>query len=154
MPEMKIGAIVSRKGSQFETVTETSPMSKAVDAMHRLSIGSVGVVNGNASAIMGLVSQQELTSAIAQHGCHALKAPVTAFMRKPVLTCYCEDNAADVMRAMTRERCRHVVVRSKDGAVAGLVSLGDLVAALLDEAQLEAGVLRDMARSHLLALPG
>lgn len=151
---MKIAAIVSRKGRQFETVVETSPLSEAADVMHRLSIGSVGVVSGNTGALIGLLSQQELTAAIAQHGSHALKAPVTAFMRQSVPTCYCEDNAADVMRNMTRERCRHAVVRSMAGAVAGLVSLGDLVAALLEEAQLEAGVLRDMARSHLLAMPG
>lgn len=151
---MKIAAIVSRKGRQFECIVETSPLSEAADMMHRMSIGSVGVVDGKTSALIGLLSQQELTAAIAQHGSHALKAPVTAFMRKPVPTCYCEDNASDVMRTMTRERCRHAVVRSMAGAVAGLVSLGDLVAALLEEAQLEAGVLRDMARSHLLAAPG
>ena len=54
---------------------------------------------------------------------------------------------------MTRERCRHVIVKTMGGVVAGLVSLGDLVAALLEDAQMEAGVLRDMARSHLLAMP-
>lgn len=151
---MKIAAIVSRKGRQFEAVVETSPLLEAADVMHRLSIGSVGVISGQTSAIIGLLSQQELTSAIARHGAHALKMPVTAFMRQPVPSCTCEDNAADVMRTMTRERCRHAVVRSMAGAVAGLVSLGDLVAALLEEAQLEAGVLRDMARSHLLAMPG
>lgn len=151
---MKIAAIVNRNGRQFETVTDMASMAEAADVMHRLSIGSVGVADGNTFAIIGLLSQHELTAAIAQRGPHALKVPVTAFMRNPVPTCYCEDNAADVMRTMTRERCRHAVVRSMVGAVAGLVSLGDLVAALLEEAQLEAGVLRDMARSHLLALPG
>ena len=151
---MKIAAIINRKGRQFETVNEMATMAQAAETMNRLSIGSVGVAQDNTSVIVGLLSQQELTAAIAQHGTHALKATVTAFMRKPVPTCNCEDNAADVMRTMTRERCRHAVVRNLAGAVAGLVSLGDLVAALLEEAQLEAGVLRDMARSHLLALPG
>lgn len=151
---MKIAAIINRKGRQFETLHEMASMSEAADVMHRLSIGSVGVAESKTAAIVGLISQQELTEAIAQHGPHALNAPVMAFMRKPVPTCYCEDNAADVMRTMTRERCRHAVVRTMAGAVAGLVSLGDLVAALLEEAQLEAGVLRDMARSHLLSLPG
>lgn len=151
---MKIAAIVARKGRQFETVIETSSLAEAADVMHRLSIGSVGISNGNTSAIIGLLSQQELTAAIARQGSQALKMPVTVFMREAVPTCYCEDNAADVMRTMTRERCRHAVVRSMAGAVAGLVSLGDLVAALLEEAQLEAGVLRDMARSHLLTMPG
>lgn len=151
---MKIAAIVSRKGGQFETVSETSLLHEAVDMMHRQSIGSVGVLDSRTAAIIGILSQHELTAAIAQHGSHALQVPVAAFMRHKALSCNCEDNAADVMRTMTRERCRHAIVRTIGGAVAGLVSLGDLVAALLEEAQLEAGVLRDMARSHLLALPG
>lgn len=151
---MKIAAIVSRKGRQFETVDEMAPLSEAADVMHRKAIGSVGVVKGNAASISGLVSQQELTSAVALHGADALCRPVVGFMRKPVLSCRCEDDAAEVMRSMTRERCRHAVVWNVAGGVAGLVSLGDLVAALLEEAQLEAGVLRDLARSRLLAMPG
>lgn len=151
---MKIAAIVSRKGRQFETVRESVPLSQAVELMHRQSIGSVGIVGGRASEVLGIVSQQELTAAIAERGIHALQLPVVIFMRQPALFCRCEDNAADVMHIMTRERCRHAVVRTIGGAVAGLVSLGDLVAALLEEVQLEAGVLRDIARSRLLALPG
>ena len=113
----------------------------------------MGVLDGNKSEILGIVSQKELTEAIATHGMDALRVPVSAFMRRPPLFCHCEDNAAEVLRAMTRERCRHVIVKTMGGVVAGLVSLGDLVAALLEDAQMEAGVLRDMARSHLLAMP-
>ncbi|ABF54393.1 CBS domain-containing protein [Sphingopyxis alaskensis] len=151
---MKIAAIVSRKGREFETVDERSSLAEAVDVMHRKAIGSVGVATGRGAIISGLVSQQELTSAIALHGADALSRPVADFMRKPVLSCRCDDNAADVMHVMTRERCRHAVVWNAAGTIAGLVSLGDLVAALLEEARLEAGVLRDLARSRLLAMPG
>lgn len=151
---MKIAAIVSRKGRQFEAVKESALLSEAVEVMHRLSIGSVGVIGSKTSDILGIVSQQELTTGIAERGIHALELPVLIFMRRPALFCSCEDNAADVMRVMTRERSRHTFVLTTGGAIAGLVSLGDLVAALLEEAQLEAGVLRDMARSHLLALSG
>ena len=151
---MKIAAIVIRKGRQFESVSETAPLAEAVQVMHRKKIGSVIVHNGSVSDVLGILSQQELTCAIATHGTHALQVPAAVFMRKPALFCSCEDNAAQVMRVMTRERSRHAIVRTAGAALAGLVSLGDLVAALLEEAQLEASVLRDMARSHLLALPG
>lgn len=151
---MKIANVLSRKGSHFETVSETALLSEVVERMYRHAIGSVGVKDGSTGKISGMVSQQEVTKALALHGNSALQALATAFMRTPVPACQCEDDAANVMRSMTRERSRHAVVWTMGGAVAGLVSLGDLVASLLEDAQLEAGVLRDMARSHLLGAPG
>lgn len=150
---MRIAAVVSRKGSDFDTVADDRPLSVAVEIMHRKAIGSVGVTDKD-GRLIGLISQPELLAAIALFGSAALSRPVMAIMRRPVLSCRCEDGAAEVMQTMTRERFRHVVVRKASQEIAGLVSLGDLVAALLEDARLEAGVLRDMARSRLLGLPG
>jgi len=55
------------------------------------------------------------------------------------------------MHRMTRDRCRHVVVADPEGLILGVVSIGDLVAAQLQDSQLEADVLRDMARPRLMA---
>ncbi len=151
---MKIASIVNRKGKHVESVSETAPLAQVVESMHRSKIGSVVVLDRTSNAVLGIVSQQELVAATAARGGNALQLPVLMFMRKPVLFCACQDDAATVMRAMTRERSRHAVVQTTGAVLAGLVSLGDLVAALLEEAQLEAGVLRDMARSRLLSLPG
>lgn len=151
---MKIANVLSRKGAHFETVTETALLSDVVERMYRHSIGSVGIADAASGQIHGIVSQQEVTEALALLGMSALQTPATTLMRKSVPVCQCEDNAADVMRSMTRQRSRHAIVRTMGGAVAGLVSLGDLVAALLEDAQLESAVLRDMARSHLLGAPG
>lgn len=148
---MKIAAIIDCKGQHFETVRESVPLIEAVAIMHRLLIGSIGVIGSRSPDIIGIVSQAELMEAIATRGIHGLNLPVVIFARRSVLNCSCEDDAATVMQAMTRARSRHAVVRTPAGDVAGLVSMGDLVAVLLEEAQLEAGVLRDMARSHLAA---
>lgn len=149
---MKIASIINRKGHHFETVREVTPLIDAVAIMHRLSIGSIGVYGAKTLTIIGIVSQAELMEAIATRGIHGLNMPVVVFVRRALLNCSCEDDAASVMQAMTRARSRHAIVRTVAGEVAGLVSMGDLVAALLEEAQLEAGVLRDMARSHVLAV--
>lgn len=151
---MKIATIVNSKGSGFVTVRENALLAEAVTTMHRHSIGSVGVTDRNASQILGIVSQTELMAGIAQRGVHALHLPAVIFMRKRVMFCRCSDDAAHVMLMMTQQRNRHSIVHTDDGSIAGLVSLGDLVAALLDEARLEADVLRDMARGRLLSLAG
>lgn len=150
---MKIAVIVNRKGKKVETVRENQSLMEAVDLMHRKAVGSVIVCDSKSGGILGLVAQTEIVAATAARGANALTLPVLLFMRRPAVFCRCRDDAASVLTVMTRERCRHIIVRDEDGALAGVVSIGDLVAALLEEAQLEAGVLRDMARSHLLALP-
>lgn len=148
---MKIASVINRKGRHFETVPESVTLIEAVAIMHRQTIGSVGVTANRTSEIIGIVSQAELMEGIVSRGIHGLELPVIIFVRRRVLNCSREDDASHVMQAMTRMRSRHAIVRTGAGEVAGLVSMGDLVAALLEEAQLEAGVLRDMARSHILA---
>lgn len=150
---MKIAAIVNRKGREFESIGETAPLSEAVQLMPRKKIGSVVIQDGATESVLGILSQQEVTDAIAIHGPDALSIPAALLMRKPAMFCRCEDNAEQVMRAMTRERSRHAVVQTNGAKLAGVVSLRDLVAAMLEQSQLEAGVLRDLARSHLLAMP-
>lgn len=62
--------------------------------------------------------------------------------------------AVEAMHMMTRDRRRHFIVCKAGGTHAGIVALGGLVASLLEDAQLVAGVQRDLARSYRLALPG
>ena len=149
---MKIAAVLARKGREFYTVQHDLPLAFAMEIMHRQRIGSVGVIHAEHGRLLGLISQPELLAAFSRFGTESLKQRVSGLMRMSAMTCSCEDDATQVMRAMTRERCRHAVVMNGLGKSAGLVSIGDLVAALLEEARLEAGVLRDIARSRLLAV--
>ncbi|WP_373486727.1 CBS domain-containing protein [Blastomonas sp.] len=151
---MKIASIVDRKGSLVISVPETVLLGKAMETMFHSNIGSVVVLDRVVGSVIGIISQQELVAAAVARGGEAMQLPVHLFMRKPVLVCNCQDDAATVMGAMTLERSRHAVVLTQGSTLAGLVSLGDLVAALLEEAQLEVGVLRDMARSRLMASLG
>jgi CBS-domain-containing membrane protein len=148
---MKIASIINRKGHHLETVPQSTPLLDAVAIMHREVIGSIGVHAEHRQMIIGIVSQTELMAAIASRGIYGLHLPVSTFMQRSLTNCTCEDDVGVIMQAMTRARSRHAIVVDSAGEAAGLVSMGDLVAAQLEQAQLEAGVLRDMARSHLLA---
>lgn len=150
---MNIADVLSRKGRQFDCVPDTATLSDAIATMKDKGIGSVGVMTHGNSLPTGIVSQAELIEALARHGGDALSMPVLLFMQRPVPSGRCEDQVGKVLHRMTLARSRHNVVLTKDEALAGLVSLGDLVAAQLEESRMEVGVLRDMARSHLLAAP-
>ncbi len=65
-------------------------------------------------------------------------------MTKRVITCAPDSKIADIAKTMTANRIRHVPV-VEGGKLAGIVSSGDVIKARIDEMELEAGVLRDLA---------
>jgi len=67
--------------------------------------------------------------------------------RKGTPTCRPEDDLRRVLALMTRERTRHLPVMTGQ-ALVGLISIGDVVKAQLEELELEVGVLRDYARTR------
>lgn len=148
---MRVSEIIARKGSQVHIVGHNSKVSVAVDTMARQSIGSVFVCNESNGDLLGIVSQGELLTALQDFGQSALSHCATGIMRKPAPTCRPNDDAASILVLMTSTRNRHMAVTDDAGKLVGAISIGDIVAAQLAEARLEAGVLRDMARSHLLS---
>ncbi len=148
---MNIGEIISKKGSTLHTMGHDQSFSVALRLMHETRIGCVIVMQTETKQMLGMVSQMELLEGFNIFGASALEHCVTGIMRKPVPTCHILDNAPTVMTYMTAERTRHVVARDETGAVCGIVSIGDVVAAQLIESKIEADILRDMARSRMLA---
>ena len=65
------------------------------------------------------------------HGADVLQLAIAEFMTSGVTTCSPADKVADLARVMTEGRFRHLPVVA-DGALAGIVSIGDLVKARID----------------------
>lgn len=147
---MKIAAILAKKAIAVHTVTHDQTINAALSKMHAERIGSIIVVHAQTGALLGVISQSEILEGLSILGSSGLDQYVTGIMRRPAPTCDEDERVETVMRRITNDRCRHVVVTDHGQAIIGVVSLGDLVAAQLAEARLETGVLRDMARSHLL----
>jgi CBS domain-containing protein len=68
--------------------------------------------------------------------------PVRNVMARGIITVAPDDNLNHVMRLMTRHRVRHTPVL-RNGKLAGIVSIGDVVKRRLDDMELEANILRD-----------
>ncbi len=147
---MKIADILSAKDATVQWMGHDQDFSKALCKMHQANIGSIVVIHSETGALLGLISQPEILAGLAKFGNTALVHCATDIMRKPSPVCEARTDVKVVMQQMTQNRSRHVVVTNGD-EILGVVSIGDLVAAQLCEANLEAGVLRDMARSHLLS---
>jgi CBS domain-containing protein len=66
-----------------------------------------------------------------------LTIPADQLMSRDVKTCSSEDQLVDLMEVMTLQRIRHLPVIN-DGALDGIVSIGDVVKQRLEEVQSEA----------------
>ena len=115
-----------------------------VQVLARERIGAV-VVEDPKGRLAGIFSERDLVNLLARFGTTALTQPVQGVMTTPVLTCGADDRIDAVLGRMTRNRIRHMPVL-ESGALAGLISIGDLVHHRLDEKELEADVLLDITR--------
>jgi CBS domain-containing protein len=92
--------------------------------------------------IVGLVSEREIVHALARYGESVTSMRVKDIMRYGSITVTPDDNLLHVTALMTRHRVRHMPV-VRDGRLAGIISIGDVVKHRLDDLELEANVLRD-----------
>jgi CBS domain-containing protein len=109
----------------------------AVLAEHQ--IGAV-VVSVNGTSVEGIASERDIVRALAQRGAAVLSEPVTAIYTAEVRTVTPQTSLEEVMRMMTVYRIRHAPVMA-DGALHGIVSIGDVVKARIDELETERAAL-------------
>ncbi len=122
---MHIAEILAAKGSSVATIRREATIGEAVDALTRRSIGAL-VVSGDGTHIEGIVSERDIVRHLDRWGTDLLVLAVEAIMSAPVHTCSPDDTPETVMATMTDRRVRHVPV-VRDGALCGLVSIGDVV---------------------------
>ncbi|MGP0090443.1 MAG: CBS domain-containing protein [Xanthobacteraceae bacterium] len=137
---MIVESILSQKGTDVVTITPEASIRIAADWLHARNIGALVVISGD--AILGLISEREIVHAFGQYGEAMASIPVKDVMQRRLITVGPDDSVNRVMNLMTRHRVRHMPVL-RDGKLAGIVSIGDVVKHRLEELELEVNVIRD-----------
>jgi CBS domain-containing protein len=145
---MRISDVLADKGGHVVTVWPEMRLDHATQVFDQHAIASVVVV-GHDNHLLGIFTDRELVRVVARLGAAALELPVGQAMLAPAPSCSPDDTVYDVLRLMADNRVRHVLVL-RDGAVVGVVSIGDLVKIRLSDAELENRVLREMALARLV----
>ena len=122
---MTIAAILDRKGREVVSVDLDVPVREAVRLLAEHRIGAVVVVEGE--GVAGILSERDLVYCIAKKGAGALDLPVSRMMTAPVITVEPTVSVLAALSDMSKRRIRHLPV-VEGGKLAGLVSIGDLVA--------------------------
>ncbi len=136
---MTVLSILGNKGNEVITLPPTATLSEICDTLAKNRIGAVLIVDG--TKIAGIVSERDIVRKLAASGAAALDSIAADCMTKKLVTCTRSDTIPFIMEKMTQGRFRHVPV-VEDGALVGVISIGDVVKHRIAEVEREADELR------------
>ncbi|PLX90328.1 MAG: histidine kinase [Desulfuromonas sp.] len=125
--------VLEAKGGQVLTVTAGGTVYEALELMAANNVGALVVVEGD--KMVGIVSERDYARKVILRGASSLKLRVRSIMSKDVCCTHSQMTVDECMALITEMRCRHLPVIDDDDLV-GLVSIGDLVKATLEEKEL------------------
>lgn len=142
---MIVSHILDQKGRDVATIAPGASMSEVVSVLGTRRFGAL-VVAGADRKIAGIVSERDVVKVLAREGAGILNDPVSKHMTAKVITCAPDDTIEMVMQAMTNGRFRHMPV-SRGGVLDGIISIGDVVKARIEQMAQESQALREYIHS-------
>ena len=126
--------ILDQKGHRIISVTPQTPVLEMVRVFAEENISAVIVMSGN--KIEGIATERDYARKVVLQDRSSATTPVSMIMSHPVMCVSPQHSAQDCMSIMTEQRIRHLPVRDDTGIV-GMVSIGDLVKAVIEDQQHE-----------------
>ncbi|HXY76012.1 MAG TPA: CBS domain-containing protein [Steroidobacteraceae bacterium] len=124
--------LLDRKGHAIYSVKPEDAVLEAIRMMAQQSVGALLVMRGE--RLEGIISERDYARKVILLGRSSSDTPVRDIMTSPVLTVALDDSVQKCMQLMTERRVRHLPVLD-GGRVIGMVSIGDLVKAVIAEQQ-------------------
>lgn len=118
-----VSELIQQKGASVFTIAPTATALDAAQKMNEHRIGSLVVTDG--VRIAGIVTERDILTRVVAAKRAPHHTPVSEIMTPRVLTCAPGASLDELRRTMRERRIRHVPV-VEDGALVGMVSLGDL----------------------------
>lgn len=122
--------LLDRKGRAVFSIGPSEPVLDAVRLMAEHHVGALLVMK--ADQLVGIVSERDYARKVILKGRSSADTPVSQIMSSPVVTVTLNSSVQDCMQLMTARHIRHLPVL-EGGKVIGMVSIGDLVKAVIEE---------------------
>ncbi|MCU0806968.1 MAG: CBS domain-containing protein [Candidatus Contendobacter sp.] len=139
---MLLKEILQKKGGQPITVPASATVADAIRAMTGHKVGSVMIPNADGSPA-GIFTERDVLNLCAEGRTDFVKMSIRPCMTCAMTTGKPGDKVSEILVIMTAKRFRHMPVVDEDGKMIGVVSIGDLVKAKLEETAQEAQALRE-----------
>lgn len=121
--------LLEAKGSRVFSIAPDAPVLDAIKHMAEHRVGALLVMNG--AELIGVVSERDYARKVILQGRSSSQTAVSDIMTAPPLTVDPDTDVMECMRLCTDSRTRHLPV-VHDNAVVGVISIGDMVKAVID----------------------
>ena len=138
---MQVSDILKTKGDRVLSIEGSSSVSSVANSLARERVGALIIKQGDGELI-GIISERDIVRGLAEQGASALDLPASQFMSQDLMTCSPESSTEEIMKQMLENRIRHLPV-VQNGTLAGIISIGDVVEAVLSELKWMTQVLQD-----------
>ncbi|HVW70468.1 MAG TPA: CBS domain-containing protein [Steroidobacteraceae bacterium] len=124
--------LLDRKGRAIYSIRPDEPVLEGIRLMAEHHVGALLVMQGE--DLVGIVSERDYARKVILKGRSSADTPVSQIMSSPVITVSLSHSVQECMQLVTARRLRHLpVVEGKK--VVGIISIGDLVKAVIEEQQ-------------------
>ena len=124
-------------GNKTAEVYSVAPNDSVIDAIRLMAqkgVGAVLVMEG--AGLVGIISERDYARKVVLHGRSSAETAVREIMTAEVVTVGLQQTVAECMRIVTEHRIRHLPVMDGD-EVAGVISIGDLVKAVIEDQKVQ-----------------
>lgn len=135
---MKISDILRHKGTSVVTISASESVTDLLARLAEHNVGALVVSDGD--QVIGIISERDIVRQLNERGEAILHVPVSELMTASVVSCGPDDDVDRIAAGMTELRIRHMPVLN-DGKLAGIVTIGDVVAGRIRQLEQDRGQL-------------
>ena len=138
--DTKIQDLLDRKGHAVYSIQVGRTVYEAITEMDARHVGGLIVKDGD--EVVGIITERDYMRKVILKGRSSKETPVETIMTRELVSITPDHTLGDAMRLMTENRHRHLPV-FKGGQLDGILSIGDLVKAIIADQEFEIHVLHD-----------
>lgn len=124
-----VASVLESKGSDIYSIGPSDPVYAALQEMAEHKVGALVVLDGD--SLVGVISERDFSREMLTADVGPRDMRVSDIMTKDVHTVSPDSTVMDCMGMMTDQRIRHLPVIDNDGQLIGVISIGDVVSAVI-----------------------